>query len=622
MISRISIKQLTVAILTFMGICTIILSVVSAQFFRQAALTAQEETLIRIVDLSTQQSLNELKLKVLDMSRGAKKELRRPFSKLKRKPSDAIAMTKVLESLDDLYHQRFVTTGILDVKQLRVYDLDLNMVIESQEGISGLEPKLTRNIYDLAKPRKGAEKLKSISKLWMSKQGPMFSALVPLGGLRVIGYLELVVNPAYNLGSVANIAQLPLRINSLDGEPLFQSPDWGKQQTDTTLPIVYELKSATGEPMLKILVLEEMKTFYDDMSQTQFLIIIAFFLLVVVSIAISLWLLSRHLFAPMKLLLKQMERTANGDLTVQVQPNGLNELAMFGEGLAGLIGKFRHQVEVITQNSIELTLSAEGLEQVTVKSRQTANQQQSESEQITTAVNEMSTTANDVANNAATAAISAKEADELASQGRSIVAESIQAMNVLAEEVESASKVITGLEDDTASVGTVLGVIRDIAEQTNLLALNAAIEAARAGELGRGFAVVADEVRTLAGRTQESTQEIRTIVERLQESSANAVKSMTRGNEAAQVSMEKAAKADEALTTITSAVSTIVSMNEQIATAAEEQRTVSAEVNNNIVSVNELASQSAAGAEKTSASSEDLARLASKLQQTVAHFKI
>jgi len=322
------------------------------------------------------------------------------------------------------------------------------------------------------------------------------------------------------------------------------------------------------------------------------------------------------------LLLKQMGRTAEGDLTVQVERKGLRELVMFGDALADLITSLRQQVEGISRNSVELASSSEELAQLTEETSSAAQQQQSESNQMATAVNEMSATATDVANNAATAAGAAKEADEVAAEGRRIVSESIQAMTHLAEEVDRASAVIGSLEEDTANVGTVLGVIRDIAEQTNLLALNAAIEAARAGELGRGFAVVADEVRNLASRTQESTQEIRTIVERLQTSSANAVKTMALGHEAAQVSMAKAASAEDALTTITNAVSTIVSMNEQIASAAEEQSAVSEEVNKNIVSVNDLASQSAMAAEKTSASSDDLARLASELQQMVAHFKV
>jgi len=621
-ISKISIKQLTVAVLAFLGVCTIVLSVVSASFFREAALTSQEATLKRIVDLSTKQALNALEMDVVDMGRGAKKELSRPLSKLKRNPGDTALMMAMRELLNEQFHQRFVTAGILDVKKLRVYDLDLNMLVESQEGISGLDSKLASSIYDQAKPRKGSERLKAVTGLWMSKQGPMLSVLVPLGGLRVDGYLELVVNPAHNLVSVAEIVQLPLTIDSIDDKQLFQSENWAERQTDTTLPIAFVLKTSDGEPMLKLLMLEEMKGFYDDMATTKLFIIIAFIILVVVSIGISLWLLSRHLFAPMQLLLKQMGRTAEGDLTVQVERKGLRELVMFGDALADLITSLRQQVEGISRNSVELASSSEELAQLTEETSSAAQQQQSESNQMATAVNEMSATATDVANNAATAAGAAKEADEVAAEGRRIVSESIQAMTHLAEEVDRASAVIGSLEEDTANVGTVLGVIRDIAEQTNLLALNAAIEAARAGELGRGFAVVADEVRNLASRTQESTQEIRTIVERLQTSSANAVKTMALGHEAAQVSMAKAASAEDALTTITNAVSTIVSMNEQIASAAEEQSAVSEEVNKNIVSVNDLASQSAMAAEKTSASSDDLARLASELQQMVAHFKV
>jgi methyl-accepting chemotaxis protein len=620
--NRLSIKQLNIAVLVFLGVCTITLSVISVGFFRDAALDSQQQTLTRIIDLSARQSLEDLEKDVLEMGRGARNELNRPVASLVRNPGDQETRNKTLEALDGQFHQRFVTAGILDVKKLRIYDLNLNYLAQSREGIAGLGTKLPAPIYDEAKPRKGADRLKSVSKLWMSPQGPMYSVLVPLGGLRVSGYLELVVNPVHNLVSVADIVQLPMMILSLDDKEMFQSENWAERETDTTLPIEYVLHSADGKPMLKLMMLEEMKGFYDALSQTQTFIIGAFAVLVIVSIGVSLWLLSRHLFVPMKALLQQMGQTADGDLTVEVQRKGLRELVMFGDALSSLVQKLRDQVSAISSNSTDLAASAERLAEVTVEASQAANQQQSESSTMATAVNEMSATASDVANNAATAAGAAKEADEVAAQGRAIVGESIAAMKALAEQVGQAREVIGSLEQDTASVGTVLGVIRDIAEQTNLLALNAAIEAARAGEMGRGFAVVADEVRGLASRTQESTEEIRDIVERLQGSAANAVSSMASGNEAAQASMEKAADAEEALQTITNAVSTIVSMNEQIASAAEEQSAVSEEVNKNIVSVSSLAGQSATAADKTAASSEDLARLAAELQQMVAHFRV
>ncbi len=324
----------------------------------------------------------------------------------------------------------------------------------------------------------------------------------------------------------------------------------------------------------------------------------------------------------MKVLLQQMDQTAKGDLTVNVQSKGLRELTLFGGALATLVQSLRNQVEAISRNLLALAASAKKLAAVTEETSHAAGQQQHESNQMAVAVNELSATAHDVAKNAATAADAAKEADEVAAQGRNIVSESIKAMKHLAGEVERASNVIATLEADTSSVGTVLGVIRGIAEQTNLLALNAAIEAARAGEMGRGFAVVADEVRNLASRTQDSTLEIRKIVERLQSSAGNAVKTMAGGHEAAQQSMEKAANAEQALMTITKAISTIVSMNEQIAAAAEEQSAVSEEVNKNIVSVNDLAGFSAAAAKKTAGSSDELAHLASELQQLVAHFNV
>jgi len=250
------------------------------------------------------------------------------------------------------------------------------------------------------------------------------------------------------------------------------------------------------------------------------------------------------------------------------------------------------------------------------------HQQQSEVNQVATAMNEMSATVQEVASNASHAAQAAQDASEQAGEGLKVVDHTISSINNLANAVEEASGVINQLESDTDNIGVVLEVIRGISEQTNLLALNAAIEAARAGEQGRGFAVVADEVRTLASRTQESTLEIRSMIESLQSGSTQAVEVMTKGKEQAAISVGHAQKAGESLNGITQAVSSISDMNTQIATAAEEQTAVAEEINQNIVNISQLGEQAVSGAQQTSDASEELARLSNELQMMVGQFRV
>ncbi len=216
-------------------------------------------------------------------------------------------------------------------------------------------------------------------------------------------------------------------------------------------------------------------------------------------------------------------------------------------------------------------------------------EQKGEVDQVATAMTEMSATVHEVARNATEAAEAAQRADEETGKGKMVVSQAIEAIDLLANEVNDAAQVIHRLEQDSDEIGAVLDVIRGIAEQTNLLALNAAIEAARAGEQGRGFAVVADEVRTLAQRTQQSTQEIQNMIERLQSGAQDAVKAMEQGRSRAQVGVEQAAEAGVSLETIAQAVGTISDMNTQIATAAEEQSVVAEEINLNIVSISDMA---------------------------------
>ncbi|WP_460105970.1 methyl-accepting chemotaxis protein [Pseudomonas sp. S3_H06] len=200
----------------------------------------------------------------------------------------------------------------------------------------------------------------------------------------------------------------------------------------------------------------------------------------------------------------------------------------------------------------------------------------SEIDQVATAVHEMTATAQDVARNATQAAQAASHADQAASQGMQIVRDTATSIGALTVEIGKAVGVVQTLAKDSENINAILTAIRGIAEQTNLLALNAAIEAARAGEQGRGFAVVADEVRNLAQKTQQATEEIQTMIQQLQQGTRDVVRVMEDSQNRTDESVQHAAKAAQALETITQAVSVINDMNTQIASGADESSAASA----------------------------------------------
>jgi methyl-accepting chemotaxis protein len=282
-----------------------------------------------------------------------------------------------------------------------------------------------------------------------------------------------------------------------------------------------------------------------------------------------------------------------------------------------------HTVVTSVKDAIaRLASAAEETSVITTQTTGGIKQQQTETAQVATAINQMSATVQEVARNAVEAASAAQQADQTFNEGKLVIDRVIGAIGDLSNEVEKASGVIKQLETESNNIGSVLDVIKSIAEQTNLLALNAAIEAARAGEQGRGFAVVADEVRTLAGRTQSSTQEIEEMISKLQAGTSNAVKVMDQGMSMTRVGVDQAALAGEALQTINTAVEHISVMNSQIASAAEEQSSVTEEINRSIISINQVADQTSSGAQQTAAASDDLAKLTEQLKGLVDHFKV
>ena len=316
-------------------------------------------------------------------------------------------------------------------------------------------------------------------------------------------------------------------------------------------------------------------------------------------------------------------RIADNDLTGQVPQTGTeDEVGRLASAIEAMQGKLVRRVQEIAEVSQRVYSAVETMTAVADHTRSGVEQQRSETDQVATAMNEMTATVHEVARNTAAAANAASQADTEVNSGSQVVRETIRSIERLADGVRKGAEVIGRLEDDSDNIGAVLDVIKGIAEQTNLLALNAAIEAARAGEQGRGFAVVADEVRTLAQRTQKSTQEIQQMIEKLQQGAREAVQVMEQGRSQAEASVAQATQAGRSLDSIHSAVSTIHDMSTQIASAAEEQSSVAEEINRNIVNISQIVDQSADGVVQTAEAGEQLGRLAEQLQGVVQRFRL
>jgi methyl-accepting chemotaxis protein len=310
------------------------------------------------------------------------------------------------------------------------------------------------------------------------------------------------------------------------------------------------------------------------------------------------------------------------DLSRSIKVEAEDEVGAMGHAFNRMIQKFRHSLQTVANSTDQLTQVSDRVAGVAEETLKAVMDQRSETDSVASAMNEMSSTVQEVARNAANTASASRGADDESKRGALVATEALGGIDALIREVENASTIITKVENDSSAIGMVLDVIKGVAEQTNLLALNAAIEAARAGEQGRGFAVVADEVRTLASRTQQSTDEIQAMIKRLQSGAHDAVQAMEAARNRAQAGSEQVENAAENLAMIAGEVSTINDMNTQIATAAEEQSAVAEEVNRNVTNISQIADKTSEGAKQTAQISEELVRLATELKQQVSRFKL
>jgi len=402
------------------------------------------------------------------------------------------------------------------------------------------------------------------------------------------------------------------RLSQFDIDPVY----WFTQATAR----IGQLKKIENEIASSLLVLTEKKS---QAAQTSMIInIIIFSLIIVVAAVISLFTI-KDLSARVKDLTSVMASVReNNDLTVRATHLDKSELGVISASLNSTLEQFSHVIDNLSNSSMALASAAEETSQTCQYNSTSMVEQQDQIGLIATAIEELSTTINEVANKTQQTAESAKLADSQAHSGLGTVQNSYQSIESLAAEIDGLAEKVTRLHESSNNINNVIDVIKSVADQTNLLALNAAIEAARAGEQGRGFAVVADEVRTLAQRTQESTSEIEGFITSLQSDVEAAFSVIDNSQKKASVAVRDSRNVEQILEGISKSVSKIFSMMEQVATATEEQAVVTQDIAKNVMIVEEKSTESTTGATQIASTAKEQSELATSLKNLANTFKI
>ncbi|HAS6141197.1 TPA: HAMP domain-containing protein [Vibrio vulnificus] len=385
----------------------------------------------------------------------------------------------------------------------------------------------------------------------------------------------------------------------------------------------FQRVNLTSDQYWTLMVFVDQDTALAGVREAQNEAIVTGVILLLVS-AVVMVLTLEHAYRPLLKLKKAVLGLSkgSGDLTARLTVEGSDDLAQISEGFNRFVQSLQGMMLQVSEASQNISSNIVQLNQTAVENEKVLITHSAETDQVVTAITEMSESARSVAENVTQSNRITEGASKEAKQSLEIVNNAVSTVSALVNDVEEMSNRIVSMNQDANKISEVLNVIGEISEQTNLLALNAAIEAARAGEQGRGFAVVADEVRALAARTQNSTTEISEMLSKLLDGTSSVVASMERTKQQCQSTASKTSEVSNSLNLMSGSVRDIDDVSTQIAAATEEQSTVAAELSRNMLAIRDIVTNLVASGRQTVAATESLADSNHELDKLVSNFKL